>query len=87
MQTSKVWADEYRMTAGMKRAISEARKAKGLTQEQCAAAANMSQASDWSNLERTAGTATISVQRWGIVAEVLNVSGHELLILAAKLDW
>jgi hypothetical protein len=73
------------MTVGMKRAISKVRIAKGLKQWECAEQAGMSQPSEWSNLERVAGTATISVQRWGIVAEVLSTSGIELLTFAAKL--
>jgi len=70
----------------MKAAIALARKDAGLTQEQCAEGAGMGQASDWSNLERRAGTATISPQRWAIVADVLGVTERALLTAALAID-
>lgn len=80
MQTSHDWKSQNGLTASMKRAIARRRKAAGLTQEQCAARAGMGQSSDWSNLEREHGTATISPQRWAIVANVLGVDGDDLLL-------
>ncbi len=62
----------------LKQAIRHFREQLGATQQQCADAAGMGQARDWSNLERQRGTTNVSPRQLRVVAGVLEVTASEL---------
>ncbi len=63
----------------LKLAIRHFREKIGATQQQCADAAGMGQARDWSDLERLRGTTHVSPRQLTVVAQVLDVTASALL--------